>query len=392
MLASRGCGSVGRASPCQGEGRGFESRHPLHPQGLPAHGSPPSGPPEGGSMRVPGGVAEWFRQGSAKPCTPVQFRAPPPPDLYDRVSRARSSAGERFPDTEEVTGSNPVAPTIWASTSTFAAPRSPRSFTAASHPGNIAAQEAAQRYKNALLLNFLRSGKPARSPALLVRTVAAAGPGRRLSLGAAAWGVNDRGAGPLVPAGVPAPGWRQQISGTLSVYRLEPHDENDRPGLATVRPPRGPASASRSTGVSRRRSARARGGDRQIQVSCLAREDLLRWRRLATRCRGRGMPMATAAVMETPDQLEALASRDPSDLAAGKAGEHAWSADQRDVSRMAQGTVGVLRSINCSLSGARRRGSWAYSPTRARRRCPNGVPTDGTAGAKSASRHGARAG
>ena len=26
----RGCGSVGRASPCQGEGREFESRHPLH--------------------------------------------------------------------------------------------------------------------------------------------------------------------------------------------------------------------------------------------------------------------------------------------------------------------------------------------------------------------------
>ena len=26
---ARGCGSVGRASPCQGEGRGFESRHPL---------------------------------------------------------------------------------------------------------------------------------------------------------------------------------------------------------------------------------------------------------------------------------------------------------------------------------------------------------------------------
>ena len=24
-----GCGSVGRASPCQGEGRGYESRHPL---------------------------------------------------------------------------------------------------------------------------------------------------------------------------------------------------------------------------------------------------------------------------------------------------------------------------------------------------------------------------
>ncbi len=30
---SRGCGSVGRASPCQGEGRGFESRHPLRGAG-----------------------------------------------------------------------------------------------------------------------------------------------------------------------------------------------------------------------------------------------------------------------------------------------------------------------------------------------------------------------
>ncbi len=36
-IASRACGSgsVGRASPCQGEGRGFESRLPLH---LPAGG------------------------------------------------------------------------------------------------------------------------------------------------------------------------------------------------------------------------------------------------------------------------------------------------------------------------------------------------------------------
>ena len=30
---SCGCGSVGRASPCQGEGRGFESRHPLRGAG-----------------------------------------------------------------------------------------------------------------------------------------------------------------------------------------------------------------------------------------------------------------------------------------------------------------------------------------------------------------------
>ena len=49
-----------------------------------------------------GGVAEWFRQGPAKPCTRVRF--PPPP-------RAVSSAGERLPDTEEVTGSIPVPPT-----------------------------------------------------------------------------------------------------------------------------------------------------------------------------------------------------------------------------------------------------------------------------------------
>src|SRR5579875_1232645 len=43
----------------------------------PAGAGPPAGrlcwPP--GS---PGGVAEWLRQGPAKPCTPVRFRSPPP--------------------------------------------------------------------------------------------------------------------------------------------------------------------------------------------------------------------------------------------------------------------------------------------------------------------------
>src|SRR5215210_7298969 len=55
-----GSSSVGRASPCHGEGRGFESRLPLWPWGLRRwrHG------------RV-------VRQGSAKPCTPVRFRVPP---------------------------------------------------------------------------------------------------------------------------------------------------------------------------------------------------------------------------------------------------------------------------------------------------------------------------
>lgn len=47
------------------------------------------------------------RQRPAKPCTRVRFPSPPP-----RVStRAISSAGERFPDTEEVTGSIPVSRT-----------------------------------------------------------------------------------------------------------------------------------------------------------------------------------------------------------------------------------------------------------------------------------------
>ena len=47
------------------------------------------------------------RQRPAKPCTRVRFPSPPP-----KVSTgAISSAGERFPDTEEVTGSIPVSRT-----------------------------------------------------------------------------------------------------------------------------------------------------------------------------------------------------------------------------------------------------------------------------------------
>ena len=47
------------------------------------------------------------RQRPAKPCTRVRFPSPPP-DLFPG---AISSAGERFPDTEEVTGSIPVSRT-----------------------------------------------------------------------------------------------------------------------------------------------------------------------------------------------------------------------------------------------------------------------------------------
>jgi hypothetical protein len=113
----RGRGSVGRASPCQGEGRGFESRRPL---------GGADGVNRAWSVTSPwptGGVAEWLRQGPAKPCTRVRFPPPPRRRVRQTVSssadrqcggsksRAFSSAGERFPDTEEVTGSIPVTPT-----------------------------------------------------------------------------------------------------------------------------------------------------------------------------------------------------------------------------------------------------------------------------------------
>jgi len=92
---SRGRGSVGRASPCQGEGRGFESRRPL-----------------GGAdrrPRAPRPLAEWpsgLGKGLQSPVRGFDSRL-----RLDPGSRALSSAGERFPDTEEVTGSIPVAPT-----------------------------------------------------------------------------------------------------------------------------------------------------------------------------------------------------------------------------------------------------------------------------------------
>lgn len=60
---ARGCSAVGSASPCQGEGRGFESRHPL--------GRCKWHQPQRWSGRV-------VRQRPAKPCTRVRFPSPPP--------------------------------------------------------------------------------------------------------------------------------------------------------------------------------------------------------------------------------------------------------------------------------------------------------------------------
>ena len=88
---ARGCSAVGSASPCQGEGRGFESRHPL----------------EGANGINP--AVEW-PSGEATACKAVHTGSIPV-STSKINTRAISSAGERFPDTEEVTGSIPVSRT-----------------------------------------------------------------------------------------------------------------------------------------------------------------------------------------------------------------------------------------------------------------------------------------
>ena len=96
------CGrsSVGRASPCQGEGRRFETGRPLggvilHRLSTVRPAAWPSGLGKGLQIPVPrfdsGRRLHGHRDGG-------------------RV-RALSSGGERFLDAEEATGSNPVAPT-----------------------------------------------------------------------------------------------------------------------------------------------------------------------------------------------------------------------------------------------------------------------------------------
>src|SRR5690606_3483167 len=76
--AARGRGSAGRASPCQGEARGFESRRPLGEPGRPER---------------PGAWIRWrgraARQRPAKPSTRVQIPSPP----LMREARAVSSVG-----------------------------------------------------------------------------------------------------------------------------------------------------------------------------------------------------------------------------------------------------------------------------------------------------------
>jgi hypothetical protein len=93
LFVARGCSAVGSASPCQGEGRGFESRHPL----------------EGAVASTP--AVEW-PSGEATACKAVHTGSIPV-STSKLDPGAISSAGERFPDTEEVTGSIPVSRTAF---------------------------------------------------------------------------------------------------------------------------------------------------------------------------------------------------------------------------------------------------------------------------------------
>ena len=88
MVFFCGCSAAGSASPCQGEGREFESRHPLW---FPLCGYPC----EAVSPRWNGRVV---RQRSAKPCTRVRFPFPPRVTMTTSVIvSAISSVGRALP-------------------------------------------------------------------------------------------------------------------------------------------------------------------------------------------------------------------------------------------------------------------------------------------------------
>ena len=115
--ASSGSGSVGRASPCQGEGRGFESRLPLHflARERPGSGtagpsrSPPAAPSSSGRTADFGSVNRGSNPRGAATSTDASRSVRPSPgrrgevvqhgglqNLYSPV-RIRSSP-PRFPD------------------------------------------------------------------------------------------------------------------------------------------------------------------------------------------------------------------------------------------------------------------------------------------------------
>ena len=152
-----GRGSVGRASPCQGEGREFESRRPLEVGDLFPNPCTPGGVAErrgnGLQSRLHGFKSRLHLQGRlaqresaslTRKRSLVQSQYRP---LVRKDPRAISSAGERFPDTEEVTGSIPVSRTQYTQV----------------HPARLAQRESASlTRKRSLVQSQYRA--PAEAP------------------------------------------------------------------------------------------------------------------------------------------------------------------------------------------------------------------------------------
>jgi hypothetical protein len=103
-----GRSAAGSASPCQGEGRGFESRRPLGGRFWAFHRI---------VLPVEWPMVEWPR-GEATACKAVYTGSNPVSTsykiggLYGRAG-AISSVGEHYLDTVGVTGSIPVSPTTY---------------------------------------------------------------------------------------------------------------------------------------------------------------------------------------------------------------------------------------------------------------------------------------
>ena len=119
-----GHGSVGRAQPCQGWGRGFEPRCPLQAQQPDYYGSRAFSCPSHGLelfsnyskiVLAFGRIIPYIKSSQADMAQLVEHNlakvgvAGSSPVV--RSIWAFSSGGERFPDTEEVTSSNLVTPT-----------------------------------------------------------------------------------------------------------------------------------------------------------------------------------------------------------------------------------------------------------------------------------------
>ena len=100
----------GSASPCQGEGREFESRHPLE-FSLIARSAAHGGQPDVLRFGRHGGLAERRGSGLQSRIHGFESRIHLQPEAHRQQAWAIGAAVARFPDTEEVTGSIPVSPT-----------------------------------------------------------------------------------------------------------------------------------------------------------------------------------------------------------------------------------------------------------------------------------------